>query len=79
MARLPETREFIVRGSGAFPVDMLRYDTCYPATETDSSRIIDSHRARSTGEREIRLRGPVSINHPTPGRWSSFGWTLVAS
>lgn len=28
-----------ISGSGEFPLDMLRYDRCYPYTETDSSII----------------------------------------
>ncbi len=32
-----------VEGTGTFPVDMLRYDACFPATEEDSHRIRASH------------------------------------
>lgn len=34
---------FDVRGTGAFPVDMLRYDACWPASEADSHRMVLTH------------------------------------
>ncbi len=66
--------EFIfVKGRGAFPIDMLRYDSCVPATESDSYRIAGPE----DEERRIRLRTfseNVRDNGPTLGRWQSFGW-----
>ena len=32
-----------VEGRGTFPVDMLRYDACHPATEEDALRIRATH------------------------------------
>lgn len=61
-----------VRGSGRFPIDMLRYDRCYPA---------DGHLGLDEGEPyEVRLaqvhdRGLQK--RWTPQRWASFGWTLT--
>ncbi len=61
----------------AFPVDMLRYDSCYPATETDSNAIINSIITQSGGE--IRVEKRVESKDKaffTKARWESFGATL---
>ena len=69
--------EFEVRGSGYFPMDMLRYDGCYPATTDDVLRMSDNEK----GWRTVRLFMPVSSKDivPTVGRWRSFGWQVVRS
>jgi hypothetical protein len=68
---------FTVEGNGGFPADMLRYDRCWPKTETEA-RAVDRAAAIRPGEfglkRCITLEG---LNPPTPGRWSSFGWKVV--
>ncbi len=69
-----------VQGSGAFPIDMLRYDSCYPLTESDSYQIA------LTGTHPEYFRPPRTITvtreahrHwlPTAARWSSFTWTVT--
>lgn len=66
---------FTVTGSGAFPLDMLRYDECWPATADDATYIGRSW-ARGTGRSRITL-----ITHdrtaPARDRWESFGWQVV--
>lgn len=77
MAAATFFHEFVVEGSGSFPIDMLRYDSCWPRTEIDSSKIT------FTGEplerRQVELatltRSPWE---PTEGRWASFGWHVVS-
>jgi len=67
----------IVRGSGPFPVDMLRYDNCSPATEPDSSSIIMTFQGWDSWEicvKHINHRG--MSNSFTLGRWKSFGCSL---
>jgi hypothetical protein len=65
--------EFQVQGNGEFPVDMLRYDSCWPAREaTDSIAISASHRAKVS--RTITL---IGLREPTEGRWKSFGWKVL--
>jgi hypothetical protein len=61
--------EFAVEGRGDFPADMLRYDHCWPATEAMSRLLGQSH------NRVIYLKG---LTGPTPARWASFGWKVVA-
>jgi hypothetical protein len=63
--------EFEVQGSGDFPADMLRYDLCWPADETSSGRINNRRRAQYT----VKLKG---LKPPTPARWASFGWKVLA-
>jgi len=59
--------EFIVRGKGIFPLDMLRYDKCYP---------LKSLPRRTDTVVDVLLR--VDMDRAlTPERWSSFGWEIV--
>lgn len=68
-----------VIGSGHFPVDMLRYDECFPATESeDSGKIADTYSL----ERQVVVVGKwtcQSSNLWTPERWRSFGWDIIGS
>ena len=81
-----------VKGNGIFPIDMLRYDSCFPLGEDDALKIqksvdvnaIVDGRACATipvdETREIRL---VKYSHsPNPlwneARWRSFGWEIVS-
>ena len=74
------TITFSVNGSGYFPLDMLRYDACYPKGSDDVSRIlasVDRELARPDGRREpiwLVHRGNERTWQPTFGRWSSFLW-----
>lgn len=62
----------VVEGRGTFPMDMLRYDRCFPASELDSSIAnMDGHRAL------ILCRRSESSPDPTKGRWNSFGWDVI--
>jgi len=66
--------EYFVSGTGEFPFDMLRYDSCWPATGEDAAKIAlpfgDANRRKV---RSIRLR---SYRPPTVARWSSFTWSV---
>lgn len=65
---------FKVTGKGYFPVDMLRYDHCYPADSESATKLLRSHNGASFLEpRTISLR---SLKAPTVGRWESFGWKV---
>lgn len=69
---------FIVEGTGDFPVDMLRYDACWPRFEsgpTGAYNILtpDNLKERAT-PRRVEL---VSRRSPMRPRWSSFGWEVV--
>lgn len=78
---------FTVEGSGAFPFDMLRYDTCYPDSSVSVSFMEGKEKRRVRLCRlsqykpylpnfiEGRFKG--SICTPTADRWESFGWVVV--
>ena len=71
---------FTVVGNYPFPLDMLRYDGCYPASTEDATAISASIR----GERDEGMGFPrghsvtlYSNRAPTEGRWQSFLWHVV--
>jgi hypothetical protein len=73
-------QEFTVTGHGAFPLDMLRYDSCYPRTQDDVMQIERSLTDHGYQEaREVRLLRPVESkrNLPTTARWNSFRWPIL--
>lgn len=64
-----------------FPLDMLRYDFCYP-TDGDSAMEIGSSFDSyiSKDRRESYQRFSVNLSStvpPTKERWQSFGWTVI--
>lgn len=64
-----EMVDFEVRGSGQFPIDMLRYDECWPANDMAVVAMDEG-----TYRRTVRLRTWRWLNvHPS--RWDSFNWT----
>jgi hypothetical protein len=71
---------FTVTGRGLFPIDMLRYDMAWPATDEDAVKIVGADfgydgDGAPRHPRSIRL-GCAQTHGPTDGRWASFGWTL---
>ena len=64
---------FKVSSNFEFPLDMLRYDSCFPATETDASLIYNSivgHKYPT--EVEIGRFVRIKVNLPSLSRWESF-------
>lgn len=72
---------FKVRGGRGFPLDMLRYDACWPVDGIAASRMEDSMRGKSDDPMgyEIELaHWAANANwQPTFGRWASFMWHVV--
>jgi len=68
-----EIYQYEVHGFGMFPMDMLRYDTCWPADSEAVSRMITS-RGHAEERRTVALR---SYSRPTLDRWTSFGWIVL--
>jgi len=64
-----------VSGNSLFPMDMLRYDRCYPKTGEDATAL--DFRMRSN-QRTVTLVfvGLHAYEQPTVDRWKSFGWTV---
>lgn len=72
--------QFRVTGRGHFPVDMLRYDHCFPATQEAVNGIDVTRYQRETTEvREVELAQyhNGAMPHITFERWRSFGWSVV--
>jgi hypothetical protein len=57
-----------VSGSGVFPLDMLRYDMCWPRDSLSVDQITD-HQPQAI----VELSG---VQPPTVPRWESFGWRV---
>jgi hypothetical protein len=75
---------FIVSGVTPFPLDMLRYDACYPVeqdsvAEIESSRDSQDRAARrlENWNKQYRVMLCSHVNSPTDARWSSFGWRVL--
>lgn len=70
--------EATVDVKGSFPVDMLRYDRCYPASEEGAYAIAVSLTDVRRDSFCVTLRAlSSSKTHWTPVRWRSFGATIV--
>lgn len=67
--------EFTVLGTGHFPLDMLRYDACWPMTGEDVCSMVLVSRNRPSEASPIRM---ASHRAPTVDRWASFGWKVIA-
>jgi hypothetical protein len=73
--------EFEVIGNRPFPLDMLRYDSCYPKTQDCIGDILvsmDPDPDEQTGEYYVKL---IHVDdsprwEPTIARWNSFGWAV---
>lgn len=76
-----------IMGSGEFPLDMLRYDSCSPATEEDSGIIRSTfgwHRSNLMDgnwvvlvKKVLREKRRKNDNVFTAGRWNSFGCSVM--
>lgn len=59
-----------------FPLDMLRYDSCFFVNESDA-RALEANNLRSGGEIKLRRYVEHGLREaPTEARWSSFGWII---
>lgn len=68
----PKLYTYRVDGYGDFPLDMLRYDRAWPASERDSAVA-----QGVPGERNRRIVVINSYQAPTPARWASFNWYVT--
>lgn len=70
-----KTQYFSVKGFGFFPLDMLRYDSCFPDTQEDVEKIDNSNMEVSGRSRTVKLRRNIPRRiQPSIARWNSFGW-----
>jgi hypothetical protein len=73
-----EIYHFVVEGAGLFPIDMLRYDACWPHTEGDSHIIERSREDYSKVQVTLSAVYNGGTHHPCAERWKSFTWKVVA-
>lgn len=66
---------FTVEGSGTFPYDMLRYDSCYPRSDDDVTNMVTPQAARQVTLNTTSWSKTRAGT--TPARWESFGWKVV--
>ena len=75
--------KFTVEGCGTFPVDMLRYDGCYPRDTESAVALTYCHRCTkelTSQPRQVNLTSRIERGFdpgPTDARWNSFGWKVV--
>jgi hypothetical protein len=69
---MSEVKRYKVTGRGPFPIDMLRYDRVYPASEGDSYTM-GGEIGADQGSRTVEVEGRGC----TPARWLSFLWAVV--
>lgn len=68
-----------VHGKGAFPLDMLRHDRCFPHTQRDVLDLSASITGRDPGYVVTVTKCSARKEDGfTPERWASFGATLSA-
>jgi len=73
----PKVYAYTVGGTLTFPLDMLRYDNCWPAMGVD----VDALGNALARYAERTHKGPLTVrmlSHkvPTVARWESFGWSV---
>jgi hypothetical protein len=71
-------RRFNVAGKWPFPLDMLRYDGCWPAESEDVDkldRLLNDTEIRVTRRFYLTL-ATAKHGSPTVERWQSFGWDV---
>lgn len=69
---------YAVSGVGAFPVDMLRYDSSWPSRTEDANTISSTFERGFNPKPNIvtlcRWSRTKDSHNPTIDRWKSFGW-----
>jgi len=66
---------FVVETNFNFPIDMLRYDCCFPDTEKDSGLIDRSLTSPGMNRIKVKISRFVNTKNQVPSieRWFSFG------
>jgi hypothetical protein len=71
-------RRFTVSGSGNFPLFMLHFSKCYPATSSDAEKL---SYAIPTQAREqiimLETNAPLSVG--APHLWKAAKWPIVST
>lgn len=64
---------YTVTGLGQFPIDMLRYDRSFPASEIESGKITRTFHHADPWEITVSMYASTKVDGPCEGRWQSFG------
>ena len=77
-AKAGEWVKFTVTGVGPFPVDMMRFEECWPEGIADANAIERSF-TEGAGRVQVRLccEQTAAMSRPTAKRWESFNWRVV--
>jgi hypothetical protein len=70
---MPMRRSFTVEGYTPFPLDMLRYDQCWPYSLEDAVLIAETIAGRA-GKTRIKLTG---CHDPSLEMWRSWDWRVL--
>ena len=82
MSKIHRKFQYVVEGTGSFPLDMLRYDSSYPSSSEAVTAMDEPVPTVSPEGRLVRKPRQVTLRsdrEPTVGRWESFGWRVVRS
>lgn len=68
--------KYQISGNATFPVDMLRYETSFPATAADAAVLAEALRSENRTARVITLLCITTDRHwrPAADRWRAQGW-----
>jgi hypothetical protein len=77
MSRARSMTRFTVQGLYKFPIDMLRYDSCWPA-DTRSAQDIELSQTHTPERGTYQITLLTWSTGITPARWASFGWTVTS-
>lgn len=64
-----------VRGRGSFPIDMLRYDECFPSDQASVAAMTGDGREHKVVHVTKFGRTSREASRWTYDRWVSFGWS----
>lgn len=68
----------VTGGTGTFPVDMLRYDCAWPATEDDSYLLAIAIDPATDLDRRVTITlRCLHTTKATPARWEAYGWRVL--
>lgn len=71
------SHHFTVEGMDPFPLDMLRYDACFPEQGGNLPHLAYHLTTSEPYSVSLVHRGPDKTWAPTEGRWRSFGWQVA--
>lgn len=74
----PIIKQFVVEGTGTFPLETLSFDQCWPARPADAAAIAGSQLdgGAATPRRKIILATAAKYA-PNRQRWIAAGWWVI--